>query len=124
MWISIKAIGLGLLLYLGGFMAAVVLMGILASILIPAYLQPEHVPDSEIPILFLMLELGFVFLGSFVAGKIAKKAHVTHGLIIGVIGLLLGLFLKSGNPVWFKAISSILILPMGAWGASVAKGRP
>ncbi len=105
MWISIKAIGLGLLLYLGGLFVAVVLLGILSSILIPAYFTPEHVPDEAIPILFLIMELGFVFLGSFVAGKIAKKAHVTHGIIIGVIGLLLGLNLNGGSHMEFKVIS-------------------
>jgi len=104
-------------------MAAVVLLGILASILIPAYFNPELVPDEAIPILFLILELAFVFLGSFVAGKIAKKAHVTHGIIIGVIGLLLRFFLNGGSHMEYKVISSILIIPMGAWGAYVAKGK-
>lgn len=97
------------------------LMGVMASIFLPAYIQAEFIPDSALPVILTITSLGLIFLAGFVTGRIAKEGEMVHGLVVGVVGLVLGFVFKSVSLGWVTAISLVLILPAAVWGAVVGR---
>ncbi len=83
---------------------------------------------DQLPLGALICVLGGWAIGTTVgaatAAWLAPRAATVHGLIVGLIMLVLGLFtmIMIPHPVWFQ-IASVLLTPACAWfGAKVGGG--
>jgi len=68
----------------------------------------------------LIIGLIFVSIGGYVAGKIAKQNEIYNALGVGILGMLLGILLSSGLPLWYNAAGFILTLPFAYFGGSLS----
>ncbi|MFQ5962353.1 MAG: hypothetical protein ACE5MG_13250 [Candidatus Methylomirabilales bacterium] len=142
--ISFKAIVIGALTDVGGSMVT----GIVAAAILGISLARQGVPESDVEarliesaqspavlIGILVVGLGFSFLGGFIAGRIAKSGQVIHAGMAGAVAVFLGLLLLGrpditdevsagiveSLPVWFDALSYLLVVPTAMLGGYVAK---
>ena len=118
---SIKSVVSGLFVYLAGSILTAIFVGFISSIVLSGYPQAGGFPNSMGPFVLIVMRLLFVFIGGFVAGRIAIEKPVAHGFILGVIALFLGLLFEGVNDTWFDTVSLILIVPLASWGASIVK---
>jgi predicted MFS family arabinose efflux permease len=62
---------------------------------------------------------GGSFVGAAVAGQIAKRVPICHGLIVGVLLMAGGVatMFAIPNPLWFRIAGLLVFLPSAWWGA-------
>jgi len=114
---SVKAIAIG---------AVFSALGGIVSALIVAFLSAV----TNSPILFvcgLLVELGFIGIGGFVTGLMARRLEVVHAAATGLAYLLVGVLLyhPSGTgpyayPAWYNAACYVLMIPGAAAGGHLA----
>jgi hypothetical protein len=84
-----------------------------------------HMPAGALLLVAAGWFLG-TFAGAWVAARIAGRAPLVHGLILGVLFLAgaIANLLAIPHPVWFWVLSVALFLPAAYLGAKLATGRP
>jgi hypothetical protein len=122
---------------LGGVIAGVVLISAIQRLGHVFYPQP---PDfdlkdheavkalmNDMPLGgFLMLLLGYAagtLGGAWLAAKLAGRARVRHGLVVGLFFLLASvanLVMIPFHPVWFIVVNLLLIMPAAYAGGKLA----
>jgi hypothetical protein len=112
---------------------ATMLAGLLLSAAAGAILVAENRPLSEIRELhfepaFLPFVLaamcGGTLSGGYVAGRTAGGAYLAHGVLMGLLSLLVGrLLLTARYPGWFEFLANALALPAAVAGALLAARR-
>ena len=74
--------------------------------------------------LLLASMVGATFLGGYVAARAAGAAHLLHGIVMGLLSLLVGKLLTTATyPAWFDSLATWLALPAAIAGALLAKAR-
>ena len=80
----------------------------------------------EPPFLAVLLVsmVGATFLGGYIAARTAGAAHLPHGIVMGLLSLLVGKLLTTATyPVWFDSLATWLALPAAVAGALLVKAR-
>jgi hypothetical protein len=80
----------------------------------------------EPPFLALVLAsmVAATLIGGYVAARTAGQAHLPHGIVMGLLSLLIGRLLTAANyPSWFDFLGTWLALPAAVGGALLAKSR-
>jgi len=128
--INFKAVLIGELVDIGGTLLVVfvlafvmVLQGIPAADIEATILAWSN--KVSVLVIYYIIGLSFTFWGGFIGARIAKSAEIMHSGIIGVIGVVLGLFSlqSSTTHLWLNIIAVILNLPVAMLGGYVAQGR-
>ena len=123
--ISVKALAFGVLTDIGGSLIVGAAFGLISAIELVA----QGVPENELParlespivlVPLLVIGFGFTLLGGFVAGRTSKRAEVTHGGLVGLIGLVFGLLLSASLPSWYAIASFVGVVPFGMMGGRLA----
>jgi hypothetical protein len=88
-------------------------------------LDSEEAMDAltmSTPFLVGSLILGILstVLGGFVAARIAKTRHYANAAVIGVLGVIFGVFLAGWDPLWVDAIGLLLTIPAALLGGHLA----
>jgi hypothetical protein len=119
----------------GTTLAGIVLMVIFSSRLVARGASPEEIGELLLQsreYLFVSLAVGLAFtgLGGYVAARVANHREYLHGLIVGVIVLVIGEIMISsdptGMPLSIRIIGDLLVLPAALLGAhlwAVSKQR-
>ncbi len=69
----------------------------------------------------VIASLGFTAVGGYIAGQMAGRAPVLHGVIAAGIGLLLTFLCREeGLPLWYGILSFGGMLPAGCAGGFIA----
>ena len=127
--INTKAVALGFLSDIGG---SIVLSLMLASAMAGAGMGQndiiERMQSTNGLLLNLIMGLGCTVLGGYVAGRVAKREEIRHGVVVAVMSLLLGLFLEffpepDSLPRWYALIGYLFIIPAGMAGGHLAAER-
>ena len=76
----------------------------------------ERMQSTNGLLLNLIMGLGCTVLGGYVAGRVAKREEIRHGVVVAVMSLLLGLFLEffpepDSLPRWYALIGYLFIIP-------------
>ncbi|BAU13297.1 hypothetical protein LEP3755_38360 [Leptolyngbya sp. NIES-3755] len=129
--VSIKAILIGLVVDIVGTLAGGTLLGFILGIGLATQSRSRTDFDSLLAqsvlspgflIVGLIVGLGFTFLGSFVAVRIANRAALTHAGILGAIAFVLGsLYVPKEYPLWFVVASLALTIPSALLGGIAAR---
>jgi hypothetical protein len=123
--VSVKAIALGVAVCIGGSLvfslAASIALGIAAGGRPSARVVAETV--TRFLWVNLLVGLALTFFGGLVAGRMAADREALHGAVVGLIALALNLAFAGGEPVWFKAVSWTLLVPLAILGGLAAKRR-
>ncbi|MGG6268559.1 hypothetical protein ACQ4M3_29375 [Leptolyngbya sp. AN03gr2] len=129
--ISIKAILIGLVVDIVGTLVVGMTLGFILGIGLATQsrsqtdfesLLNQAVLSPGFLILSLIVGLGFTFLGSFVAARIANRLALTHSGIVGAIAFVLGsLYVPKEYPFWFIAASLVLTIPSALLGGIAAR---
>ncbi|MBE9014338.1 hypothetical protein IQ250_29535 [Pseudanabaenaceae cyanobacterium LEGE 13415] len=129
--ISIKAILIGLIVDIVGSLTVGTLLGIILGVALASQsksradfntLLAQSVLSPGFLLASLIVGLGFTFLGSFVAARIAKRAALIHSGIVGVSAFILGaLFLSKEYPLWYIVASLLLTVPSALLGGIAAR---
>jgi putative membrane protein (TIGR04086 family) len=83
----------------------------------PNIARPDH-------LIFLTLLVVSTGVGGFVAARIARMNQAMHGLLVGVMGILIGQLEVLGgapNPARPFVVASILACMLGAMGGLIAR---
>ena len=104
------------------------LMTLLAAALASTGLSEDDVmlrmKSTSGQLLGLIIGLGCTGLGGYVAGRMAKKAHVLHGALVAMTGMILAvIFHDSHDPLWFDILGFSVMLPVGMAGGYFARQR-
>jgi len=127
--IDAKAVALGFLADIGGSIA---LSLMLASAMAGAGIRQsdivERMQSTSGLLLNLLMGLGCTVLGGYVAGRVAKREGIRHGMVVSVMSLLLGLILEffpdpDSLPRWYALIGYLFIIPAGMTGGYLARER-
>ena len=83
----------------------------------------SHIPTGAL----LLILFGWIvgtFAGAWVAARVAGRAPIGHGLVIGVLYLAAAVanMLAIPHPVWFWALGVVVFLPAAYLGARVGGG--
>ena len=84
------------------------------------------VVSSSTPVLLTGMILGSLstVLGGYVAARLSKAAPYLNSLAFGIVGIILGVFMAEGLPLWYNIVGFIVVIPASLFGASfVAKRR-
>ena len=124
MKISIKAICAGLAVGLvGSTLSSIVVAAAFGVSLTPNALENE-LSNHTLLIVDLLFSLLFVFLGGYVAAKIAKanpKPSVITMAVIQLALIALTTLPKISALPWYTAITLLAPLPVAFWGARIAR---
>ena len=75
--------------------------------------------------LSLVVGLSFTVLGGYVAARVANHLEYRHGLIVGVIVLIIGEMMVSGDPTGLplsiRVIGDLLVVPAALLGAHLRR---
>lgn len=116
--ISIKAIVWGLV---ASMAFAMIGGGVLGFISVKVVGANEDFTNSALAFtLFACLGLISAFISGFVTGLVAKKHEILHSGCLICIGVLIGFFVKSTNPLWYEVLSSVLSVFACLGGGMVA----
>lgn len=61
--------------------------------------------------------------GAYLAARLARRIPYYHGLAMGVIGVVFGLFFWSEDPIWLDYLGVILTIPLSLFGSHLARNR-
>ena len=85
---------------------------------------PELGTNISLRLIFLVIGLSSLVLGAFVAGKIARRNHALHGILVGVVSLAVGLLIGvRRNPAWFTVAVVALNFPTAIFGSLLARRK-
>jgi len=59
-------------------------------------------------------------VGGFIAANIGRLAAYKNSAIFGVAGLVIGVFLSTGFPLWFNIVGYITVIPASLLGGHIA----
>ncbi len=104
------------------------LMTLLASALVSTGLSETEVmiriKSTSGLLLGLIIGLGCTVLGGYIAGRMAGREEILHGVAVAVIGMIMAsIFREGGTPLWFEIIGFIGMLPAGIGGGYLAQRR-
>ncbi len=124
--ISIKAVifGAGIdiaLTFISGIILAVVIIAAMSIKGVPLDQFESEIEQPVFMILGMFIGMVCTFMGALAAGFIAKRAQVVHGLLVGLIAILIGLLTAFTSPFWYNVVAFILVLPVAALGGWVSK---
>jgi len=92
----------------------------------PSY-GPHAVIGNGVALIALTYGTIAILIGGYVTGMIARKKYATHGAILGCIGLLIAIPVNikiwHQAPAWYHILGLLLVVPVSAWGASIAGKR-
>lgn len=71
----------------------------------------------------LVLGLLITVFSGYIAARIAAKAQYINSGIIGLAGMVVGIFMANGQPLWFDVISFLSTVPAALLGGYFAKAR-
>jgi len=75
-------------------------------------------------LLSLIIGLGCTVLGGYVAGRMAGRAEVLHGVLVAGIGMVLALIFREGGlPSWYDIVGFAGMLPAGMLGGYISQQR-
>jgi len=77
---------------------------------------------TYLPIMFMFGTLTTV-AGAYLAARLARRIPYYHGLAMGIIGLVFGLFFWSADPIWLDYLGVVLTIPASLLGAHLARKR-
>lgn len=122
---SVKAIALGAAVGIGGSLVFSLAASIAVGIVAGGRPSAQVVAETVTKFLWvnLLVGLALTFLGGFVAGRVAPDREAFHGAAVGLIALALSLALAGGEPIWFKAVSWTLLVPLAILGGLAARRR-
>ncbi len=108
--------------------ATLLLMTILAGALVSTGLSEGEVLTRMKTmgglLLGLILGLSCTVLGGYVAGRMAGRAEVLHGVLVAALGMIVALIFREGGiPVWFDIAGFVGMLPAGMAGGYLAQRR-
>ena len=125
--LNIRAIGIGVLVDIGGTIVAALIFAIVYSIILsqqgysPDEIESMMTTSSFVYFVGLILGLGCTVLGGFVCGRITKREEVKHSALVGLVGLVLALLSTGGpEPIWYQIIGVILTVPLAVVGGYIA----
>jgi hypothetical protein len=129
--INFLALGAGFLVPLLGIHAFIYSAGLTLAFIaglffvengqIQAFKQAHHFA-LLIPSFFI--GAGFMLLGGYITGRIAKQRPILHGCLAGALTCV-DLFWRGGisdYPFWINFIANLLVIPLGGIGAFLAQG--
>jgi len=114
----------------GTFLAGIVLLVVLGSVLVSRGASPEELDRALMQSdAYLMLAgvvgLGFTVLGGYVAARVANQREYYHGLLTGVVVLAFGELMTNlspeGYPLAYRIIGDLLAIPAALFGAHLRK---
>ncbi len=123
--IKFKAVIVGALVDNAG---TLLFMAILASTLLSKGLSEGEVMNRMKSmsglLLGLIVGLGCTVLGGYVAGRMADRAEVLHGVLVAALGMIVALIFREGGiPTWFDIAGFVGMLPAGMAGGYLAQRR-
>lgn len=126
--VSIKAVILGFLAYVGASAIVIVVLVAAAFFMYPESLADEQQIDAlfaatGVLVFGLVVGLLCTMLGGFVAGSIAKKAHYLNSGLVGGLSMLLGAAFVGQSPLWYDVVTFVTIIPAAMLGGHLAKGK-
>jgi len=123
--VKLKAVIAGALVdNLATLFVMLLLMTALSSTGIPEDEVVSRMKSQSGLLLGLIIGLGCTGLGGYVAGRMAQRSEILHGVLVAGIGMLLALLWReSGPPNWYDIIGFAGMLPTGMAGGSMAARR-
>ena len=61
--------------------------------------------------------------GAYLAARLARRIPYYHGLAMGVIGVVFGLFFWHQDAIWLDYLGVILTIPLSLFGSHLARNR-
>ena len=128
--INLKAVILAMLLVVAlDVVIAIVLMAVLGPTHAKEGMASKETSDTVVAIsrsatfLLASLVLGLLStaVGGYIAARIAKKDQYLNASIIGLLGILLGVFTAGNYPLWFDVAAFLSTLPAALLGGHFAK---
>ncbi len=129
----LKAVILGLLVDVGGSIAAGVLMtAAYAASLASSGVGPdgitqalEHLPgDSWLSIAGMVIGGLFSVLGGYVCARVARRSEFALGAVLGALSIGFGIWAGAGrHSVWFEAVLSLLTFLAVMFGVRLGAAR-
>ena len=81
----------------------------------------ERMKSTNGLLLSLIIGLGCTVLGSYVAGRIARRSEMYLGMCVAAVGMVFGAFFReSGLPLWYDLAGFSAMLPCGIAGGRFA----
>jgi hypothetical protein len=77
---------------------------------------------AYLPVMFAFGSLTTV-AGAYLAARIARRIPYYHGLAMGIIGLVFGLFFWSDEAIWLDYLGLLITIPLSLLGAHLARKR-
>ncbi len=114
----------------GSTIGGMVLLVLFSSMLVAQGQAPEEISPMLLQsnqYLFLSLAVGLTFtvLGGYVAARVANHRERRHALIVGVIVLIIGEIMVSGDPTGMplsiRIIGDLLVVPAALLGAHLRR---
>jgi hypothetical protein len=130
--ISIKGIALGAIAtIILDLIVAVVLMIIFGGHVFKSGMPAQQMAEAltavargnDFLIASLILGTLTTVVGGYIAARIAKKEIYLNSGIVGIIGMVLGVFLGGQSPMWFNAAGFLTTVPAALAGGYLAKLR-
>ena len=130
--ISIKGIALGAIAtIILDLIVAVVLMIIFGGHVFKSGMPAQQMAEAltavargnDFLIASLILGTLTTVVGGYIAARIAKKEIYLNSGIVGLIGMVLGVFLGGQSPMWFNAAGFLTTVPAALVGGYLAKSR-
>lgn len=114
--LSIKGILLGLLVTI----VIDIIGGIAAIPLFASSMSEEALKalneDTGALIWSLLIGTVSTIIGGFIAARFGKLAPYKNSAVVGVIGLIAGVLLEGGAPLWFNIIGFASVIPAALLG--------
>ena len=114
----------------GTTIAGMVLLVLFSGMLVaqgqaPEDISPMLLQSNQYLFLSLVVGLSFTVLGGYVAARVANHLEYRHGLIVGVIVLIIGEIMVSGDPTGIplsiRVIGDLLAVPAAVLGAHLRR---
>jgi hypothetical protein len=136
----VKAVAVGVAVdWLGTAVASSVIFLVAGAIAASRYRDEDAMGEyleqlaaaPDFVILSSLVGLGFVALGGYVCGMLAKHDPIRHAAVMGLISLVAGLALEFSSgpetsgwyPTWFRVLGHALVIPFAVFGGILAGGR-
>lgn len=114
----------------GTTIAGMLLLVLFSGMLVAQGQAPEDISrtllqSNQYLLLSLVVGLSFTMLGGYVAARVANHLEYRHGLIVGVIVLIIGEIMVSGDPTGMplsvRVIGDLLVVPAALLGAHLRR---
>jgi len=114
----------------GTTIAGMVLLVLFSTMLVAQGRAPEEISrlllqSNQYLFVSLAVGLSFTALGGYVAARVANRLEYRHGLFVGVIVLIIGEIMVSGDPTGMplsiRIIGDLLVVPAALLGAHLRR---